>query len=340
MNIAKQFTSGRTRLAALAVAVASIFPAASMLAPADAYAAAPQVRTQAPAFYRMMLGDFEVTALSDGTAAIPLDKLLRNISLPDMKDLLAQGNLLPQAETSINAFLINTGSKLVLIDTGAGRLFGPTVGGRLVQNLRAAGYQPEDIDLVLITHIHGDHSGGMTIDGKAIFANAIVRVDEHESKFWLDASNESKLAPAERHSFAAAAASLAPYLATGRIQTFASGSQIVPGIKAIPAPGHTPGHSLFEIESRGQKMVMWGDLIHAKDVQFSRPEVTIQFDVDEPAAAAQRIKTLAASAGGDAWVAAAHIAFPGIGRIRNAGKGKFAWAPVNYSNDGLQNNPK
>jgi len=336
MNSPNNLKSGRSQLAALAIAMSSMFPLTTMLASFDAHAAAPQVRTQAPGFYRMMLGDFEVTALSDGTAPIPLDKLLRNISVPDMQALLAQGNLRLQAETSINTFLINTGSKLVLVDTGAGRLFGPTVGGHLVQNLRAAGYRPEDIDLVLLTHVHGDHSGGLTVDGKAVFPNAVIRVDAHESKFWLDSSNESKVAPGERHSFAAAAASLAPYLAAGRLEPFASGSEILPGIKAIPAPGHTPGHSLYQIESRGQKMVMWGDLIHAKDVQFARPAVTIQFDVDEPAAAAQRIRTLATTARGETWVAASHIAFPGIGRIRSEGNGRYAWAPANYSNEGLR----
>jgi glyoxylase-like metal-dependent hydrolase (beta-lactamase superfamily II) len=336
MNIHKNLTSGRRKLAAMAIAMSAALPVTTMLATTEAHAAAPQVRTQAPGFYRMMLGDFEITALSDGTAPIPLDKLLRNISVPDMQALLAKGNLRLQAETSINTFLINTGTKLVLVDTGAGRLFGPTVGGQLVQNLRAAGYQPEDIDLVLLTHFHGDHSGGLTVDGKAIFPNAVIRVDAHESKFWLDANNATKVAPSERPSFAAAAASLAPYIAAGRLEPFTSGSELLPGIKAVPAPGHTPGHSLYQIESRGQKMVMWGDLIHAKDVQFARPAVTIQFDVDQPAAAAQRIGTLVATAQGDAWVAAAHIAFPGIGRIRSEGNGRYAWAPANYSNEGLR----
>ena len=312
----------------------------AMLA-APAQAASPQVRTQAPGYYRMMLGDFEVTALSDGTVTIPLDKLLHNVSRPDMARLLARGNLTPQAETSINTFLVNTGSKLVLVDAGAGKLFGPAAGGQLVANLRAAGYQPEDIDMVLLTHIHGDHSGGLTVDGKAVFPNAVVRVDRHDSEFWLDGANAQKMPAAERHSFATAAASLAPYLAAGRVQPFDSGSELLPGIRAVPAPGHTPGHTLYEIESRGRKLVVWGDLIHAKDVQLPRPGVTVQFDVNERAAAAQRKQVLAAAAGtgdgngGDAWIAAAHIAFPGIGRIRKDGRKGYAWAPANYSLEAL-----
>jgi glyoxylase-like metal-dependent hydrolase (beta-lactamase superfamily II) len=335
MNISKHLNTGRKNLAAIALAIGSTLPLAATLVAPDAEAAAPQVRTQAPGYYRMMLGDFEVTAISDGTVTIPLDKLLRHVSLPEMKHLLSRGNLRTQAETSINTFLINTGTQLVLVDTGAGRLFGPSAGGQLVQNLRAAGYRPEDIDVVLLTHIHGDHSGGLTIDGKAVFPNAVIRVDRHESEFWLDAGNEKTVDPAERHSFADAAASLAPYLASGRIQPFESGSELMPGIKAVPAPGHTPGHSLYEIESRGQKLVIWGDLIHAKDIQLSRPGVTVQYDVSEAGAAAQRKKILVAAARSDAWVAAAHIAFPGIGRIRQEGSGRYAWAPANYSLAGL-----
>lgn len=327
----KPIAVGRKNLAAIALAISSALPFTSLLTTTTVHAAAPQVRTQAPGYYRMMLGDFEITAISDGTVTIPLDKLLKHTTHEEIETLLGREFLRPQVETSINTFLINTGSKLVLVDTGAGALFGPSAGGQLVKNLRAAGYSPEDIDLVLLTHIHGDHSGGLTVNGKAVFPNAIVRVDKHDSEFWLNPGNESKVGPTERHSFAEAAASLAPYLASGRVQPFDRTADLLPGIRSIPAPGHTPGHSLYEIESRGQKLVIWGDLIHAKDVQLPRPGVTIRFDVDEKAAASQRRHALATASRSGAWIAAAHISFPGIGHVRADGGGRFAWVPANYS---------
>lgn len=148
------------------------------------YAAAPQVGVQAPGYYRMMLGKFEITALSDGTVDVPLSKLLKHAPHERITALQARAHQSAKAaETSINAFLINTGNQLVLVDTGAGQLFGPNAGGLLPQNIRAAGYQPEQIDAVLLTHIHVDHSGGLSVDGKAVFPNAVVYVDRHDADY-------------------------------------------------------------------------------------------------------------------------------------------------------------
>lgn len=328
-------TVGNRILPAIAVAVGIAFGSAGMLYTTGAQAHAPQVKTQAPGYYRMMLGEFEVTALSDGTVTIPLDKLLIGIDKAGMQRMLAAGNLLPQAETSINAYLINTGKQLVLIDTGAGKFFGPDIGGHLIRNLKAAGYTPEQVDMVLLTHIHGDHSGGLSADGKAAFPNAVIRVDQRESDFWLDAANAKKALPSEAHGFTDAANSLAPYIASGRLQPFERGSEILPGIRAIPAAGHTPGHSLYEVQSAGSKMVFWGDIVHAKDVQLARPEVAVTFDITERAAVAERKKLLAQLADTETWVAGDHVAFPGIGRIRKQQAGGYSWAPVNYSLFGL-----
>ena len=129
---------------AAAVAVGSV-AAGSLATVGAAHAAAPMVKTSAPGFYRMMLGDFEVTALSDGTADLPVDKLLTNTTPAKVKSALAKSFLTAPLETSFNGYLINTGTKLVLIDTGAAKLFGPTL-GNLVANLKASGYQPEQVD--------------------------------------------------------------------------------------------------------------------------------------------------------------------------------------------------
>ena len=160
-----------------------------------AHAAAPQVKTQAPGYYRMMLGDFEVTALSDGTVALPVDKLLTGTTAPKTAKALARSFLKAPLDTSVNAYLINTGSKLVLVDTGAAKLFGPTL-GNLADSLKAAGYQPEQVDEVFITHMHADHVGGLMNGDKLAFPNASVRADQHDADFWLSQANLDK-APAE-----------------------------------------------------------------------------------------------------------------------------------------------
>jgi glyoxylase-like metal-dependent hydrolase (beta-lactamase superfamily II) len=322
-------------MTSLARTLAAFSAAAILLASGVSQAAAPQVKTQAPGFYRMMLGDFEITAISDGTLTIPLDKLLTNTTPEVSQAVLARNSLTPLYEVSINAFLINTGTRLLLIDTGAGHLFGPKAGGRLVSNLRAAGYKPEDIDAVLLTHIHADHSGGLTIDGKAVFPNAQIYVDKHEVDFWLIKADRAGAEARHKHSFAEAAAAFAPYLASGKLRSFDNGTEIFPGIRPLATPGHTPGHSCYVVESSGQKMQIWGDLVHAEEVQFPLPEVTILFDIDAPAAAKQRIKAFADAAEQGYWVAAAHIPFPGIGHVRSDGKA-YVWVPADYSLAGLQ----
>ena len=140
----------------------------------SAHAAAPPVKAQAPGFYRMMLGDFEITALSDGTLSLDVKKLLTNTTPIRVEQLLKRSFLADPVETSVNAFLVNTGSKLVMIDAGTGKLFGPTL-GNLITNLKAAGYQPEQIDEIYVTHMHGDHVGGLMSGDKLAFPNAIIR---------------------------------------------------------------------------------------------------------------------------------------------------------------------
>ena len=294
-----------------------------------AHAAAPQVKTQAPGYYRVMLGEFEVTALSDGTVALPVDKLLTNTTPGQIDKALKRSFLKPPVETSVNGYLVNTGSKLVLIDTGAAGLFGPTL-GNLLANLKAAGYQPEQVDEIYITHMHADHVGGLINDGKLAFPNAVVRADQHDADFWLSAANLEK-APAEMKGFfQGAQASLNPYVAAGKFKPFNGDTELVPGIKAVAAAGHTPGHSTYLVESQGQTLALWGDLMHVAAVQFGNPSVTIQFDTDSKAAAVQRKKAYAEAAKRGYLVGSAHLSFPGLGHLRAEGKG-YEWVPINYS---------
>lgn len=296
---------------------------------AAAHAEAPQAQGQAPGWYRMMLGKFEVTALNDGTVALPVDNLLTNAPKERIQQLLARSYLKAPVETSVNGYLINTGSKLVLVDTGAAGLFGPTL-GRLVANLKASGYQPEQVDEIYITHMHPDHVGGLAANGQRVFPNAVVRADLREGGFWLSQANLDAAPADAKGFFQGAMASLNPYVAAGKLKPFDGETVLVPGVRAIPARGHTPGHTIYAVESEGERLVIWGDLMHVAAVQFVEPTVTIAFDTDSKAAAPERQKQYADAAGKGYYVAVAHVSFPGIGRLRTNGGG-YDWLPANYS---------
>jgi glyoxylase-like metal-dependent hydrolase (beta-lactamase superfamily II) len=295
----------------------------------DAFAGAPQVKAGAPGYYRMMVGDFEVTALSDGTVDLEVTKLLTDTTPAKVKAALTRSFLKDPVETSVNAYLVNTGDKLVLIDAGAGTLFGPTL-GKLAANLVAAGYLPEQVDEIYITHMHPDHVGGLSNGDKIVFPNAVVRADKREAAFWLSQANLDK-APAENKGFfQGAMAALNPYVSADRFKAFDGSTALMPGIRAVAARGHTAGHAIYVVESKGQRLVLWGDLMHVAAVQFADPAVTIRFDTDSKAAAAQRKKEFADAAKRGHWVASAHLPFPGIGHLRSEGQG-YAWVPANYS---------
>ena len=303
--------------------------AACLLAPTFAHAGAPQLKTQAPGYYRVMLGDIEVTALSDGTFLLPADKLLTNTNAAKTAKALAAAYLATPVETSVDGFLINTGSKLVLIDTGAGSFFGPTLGNLLV-SLKASGYSPEQVDEVYITHMHPDHIGALVSGGTLSFPNAIVRADQQEADFWLSAEHMAAAPKENQQFFKDAMDSLQPYIDAGRFKPFTGDTELVPGITALASHGHTPGHTTYVVQSKGQKLALWGDLIHVGAVQFPNPAVTIGFDSDSKAAYAERRKAFADAAKNGYWVAAAHLPFPGIGHLRASGTG-YTWIAANYT---------
>ena len=307
----------------------AIAAAAALLLSGAAHAAAPQVKTQAPGFHRLMVGDFEVTALSDGTVALPVDKILTNTTPAKVAAAFKKAGLALPAETSVNGYLVNTGAKLVLVDTGAAGLFGPTL-GNLLANLKAAGYEPEQVDEIYITHMHPDHVGGLMAGDKLVFPNAVVRADQKDVDFWLSKKNFAAAPESAKGFFQGAMASLNPYVDAGKFKPFDGDTELVPGIRSHAAHGHTAGHNTYIVESQGQKLVMWGDLMHVAAVQFADPKVTIQFDTDPKAAAAARQAAYAEAAKSGYLVAGAHLSFPGIGRVRAEGQG-YAWMPLNYS---------
>ena len=303
--------------------------AAGVVYATHGHAAAPIQKAQAPGYYRMMLGDFEVTALSDGAVALDMKKLLTNVKPERVDALFKRAYMTNPVTTSVNAYLVNTGSKLVMIDSGAGKLFGPTL-GNLLASLRAAGYQPEQVDEIYITHMHGDHVGGLMQGDQRAFPNAVVRADKRDADFWLSQANLDAAPEGAKDFFRGAMASINPYIAAGKFQPFDGGGELVPGITAVSTYGHTPGHTMYLVQSKGEKLAVLGDLMHVASVQFVDPSVTIQFDSDSKQAAVQRKKVYADSAKQGIWLAVAHISFPGIGHIRSDGTG-YVYYPINYS---------
>lgn len=174
--------------------------------------------------------------------------------------------------------------------------------------------------------------GGLNdANGQPVFPQAKVLVPQADHDFWLSEKTAAAAPEGMRPFFQMARDAAAPYRAQGRWQTFTEDSELVPGIKAVKAHGHTPGHTAYAVETAGQRLLIWGDLVHAHAVQFARPGVSIEFDVDQKQAIATRRAIMKQMAASKSLVAGMHLPFPGIGRVRDEGKGRYAWVPVEFS---------
>ena len=289
------------------------------------------VRTeQAPGFFRAGVGRVTVTALYDGYIGIA-PTLLKGMSADDIQTLLTR---MFQAsdngiQTAVNAFLVHTGKNLVLVDAGAASCFGQTM-GNIVANIKAAGYRPEDIDTVLLTHMHPDHICGLVdASGKAVFSRATVWGAKSEADFWLDKKVEMAAPEGHRPFFQMAQHAIEPYAHAGRFKTFSPGDQLVAGFSAVPSPGHTPGHTSYLLQSGQEGLLIWGDIIHAHAVQLAHPEVSIEFDVTPAQAIESRKEVLERVAQQRLMVAGAHMPFPGMGHLGKETQG-YSWVPVEF----------
>jgi glyoxylase-like metal-dependent hydrolase (beta-lactamase superfamily II) len=254
-----------------------------------------------PAVWTVTVGGFEVSMLVETRRQSPPSILIG-------ADEALLGRLMPGgtylAET--NAFLVSHADRIVLVDTG--------FGGAIFDSLRTLGVAPEQVDAVLLTHLHGDHTGGLQQNGKARFPNATVYLAEQERDYWTRINVNS-----------GAVAALAPYAA--RTRTFLPGTlgsalpELLPGITPVAAFGHTPGHTAFLLESQGSAFLIWGDLMHVEGIQFSCPDISVTYDTDPLAAAIVRKQFLAYAAEHRIPVGGMHLAYPAVGMVTAEGAG-------------------
>lgn len=284
---------------------------------------------QVSTIYHLRIGDITVTALSDG-AVMRTHEMMRDVPEDEARWFLADA-FRTRFVLSINAFLIYSGDRLALVDTGSGNYLGPEA-GRLSDNLRHAGVASDDIDTVLLTHMHPDHSAGLTdmTTGAANFSNAELVVHEAEPRHWFDDGEMARGTEREKAlMFQQAREQTAPY--RQRMRTF-TGGEVFPGVTAVPCPGHTPGHTGFLIESAGEALLIWGDTVHMPEVQVPRPEVTMVVDVDPARAEASRRRIFDLAATERLLVTGMHLHYPGFGHVARDG-GAYRFVPEPWRQD-------
>jgi len=321
------------RFTALPLALALLGPLSLYSALANPTpAAAQQVVSQGADVYGLRIGAVPVFALSDGSAPQDLHKLLQHTT-PAQTDVLLKRNFQTNpVEVSINAYLIQLPGKLVLIDTGSGEMFGPDTGGGLLGSLARAGFKPEQITDILITHVHSDHTGGLVQGGRRVFENATIHVEKPDLDFFFDATAQKRTGY-DKQFFDVAATTLKPYLDAGRVSPITADGEVVPGVFATLHPGHTPGSAFFTLRNGGEELVFIGDSVHSTAVQFPNTAVTIVYDENAPAAARVRAKAFDEFARNETLIAVSHAAFPGVGHVRRDPVG-YAWVALNYTNRG------
>jgi len=318
--------------AATAAAALSSFPAST------AGAAVPPSGTQAPGFYRYKVGSFECTSINDGARSFPLpDTFVKNV--PKEEALAAaEAAYMPKGMVTVpfNPQLINTGSKLILIDCGNGIAnFEPSKGavGRTLQNLAAAGVDPKSVDVVLMSHLHPDHTNGIrALDGSMAFPNAEIMVPAKDWEFWMSEENAAKAESNQmmKNYFANVRKIYAAI--ESRVTRYDWGKEVVSGITSIAAPGHTPGHTAFAVASGDSKVLIQSDVTNIPEFFLRNPDWHVAYDVEPATAQATRHKFYDMAAAEKALVVGFHFSFPSIGHVeKDSTKYRLvpiAWNPV------------
>jgi glyoxylase-like metal-dependent hydrolase (beta-lactamase superfamily II) len=296
-------------------------------------AATPPAGKQVPTFYRSKLGDFEITVLSDGARAIPLPPtFVRNVKIEEVLKV-AEAAYMPKGTVfaPFNPMVVNTGSKLVLIDTGYGPGIAPTV-GLLPQTLAGAGFDPKTIDIVLISHMHGDHINGIkNPDGSLAFPNAEIKVPSVDWAHWMSDENMAKATDGfQKGSFGFTRKIFGDM--KDKVTRFEWKQEVAPGITAVETSGHTPGHTSFVIASGGSSLFLQADVSIVPALFLRHPDWHVMFDSEPEKAVATRRRVYDMASADKLLVAGYHFPFPGIGHIEKAGAGYHfepsAWNPV------------
>jgi glyoxylase-like metal-dependent hydrolase (beta-lactamase superfamily II) len=304
----------------------SVVTGLGALASVPAFGKAPLTGNQVPFLYRLRIGEIEVTALSDGYFQAPLANFPS--ADPQKAAELAEKAFikLGRVPIPINAFVVNTKDRLFLIDSGIGGAFGAAL-GHLPRSLRAAGFEPDQVDAVLMTHLHIDHVGGLVSNNSAVFPNAEFIVPDEEAAYWLDPSFPAAAPERQRPMVPVAVEAMEVY--KPRTTRFARGAQITKEIASVPLPGHTPGHTGFVVSDGSEQLFIWGDIVHSAFLQCAMPAWHYSADVDPAAAAATRLSTFKRAAADKLLVAGMHLPFPGFGTIIPDGAA-FAFVPASW----------
>ena len=318
-----------TRRAMLGGAAAIV--SANTVQTMPAQAAAPMAGKQGPSFYRYKIGEFEVTALNEGAVrnAAPANMAV-NKTLPDVQKALGEAFLpTDHVINQFNILVVNTGRNLVLIDSGFGDNGPPTV-GNLLNNMNAAGIDPKNIDTILVSHFHPDHISGVRAKGGAAnFPNAEIMVPAVEWKFWTDAGEESKAAQAFKPWFGNVKRVFDPIAKD--LKQYEHGKELVPGITAVDAHGHSPGHTAFLVASGNGKLLVTSDTVNHQ-ILIRNPDWALWADMDAAMAASARKRLLDMAAADKIQIAAYHLPFPSTGFISKQGSGyefhPAYWQPV------------
>jgi len=297
-----------------------------------AFATGPMAKRQSPGAYRYKVGGYQLTALYDGIWYLPIDdKFVHNASGARVDEALAAAFLPPHIlPVSFTALLVNTGAKLVLIDTGTAGQITDTA-GVMLDNLKVAGVAPADIDTILISHFHPDHIDGIkTKDGAKVFPNAEIFVPEPEWAFWMDDANMRRTSGTV-HRYFLNARRIFSDIAT-EVHRFTPGAEVAPGVESIAAYGHTPGHTAFAIHSGSQSMLVMSDTVREPFLFVRHPQWQPSYDMDGPLAVDTRTKMLDRAAADRMPVEAYHFPFPACGHIVKAASGfelaPAMWAPL------------
>ncbi len=325
-DTSKMLFNRRSFLTSAATVAVGGAAATSLVMPARA--ATPIVGTQLPQVYRRKLGNYEITVLGDGYLDLP-HQIWAGLDPKDIDGYLNDA-FVPTGSirNGVNAYLINTGEKLVLVDSGARDLFGPNA-GLFESNLAAVGVKPEDIDQVLITHVHPDHVAGLyTADGEVVVPNADVLVDEADLNFWISESGQAQAIDIAKPWFDIARQWKTAY--DGRITTFKGETDFGDGISSFPLPGHTPGHTGLRIESEGETLLILGDAVISAAVQFANPDASAIWDTNAEDGKKSRRTIFDVAAKDRTLVTATHLPFPSFGYVDRRANGSYQWVPEEW----------